>query len=105
MLPGVLIVEALFQAAGLLVAYSLPPDCQANLGLNCGVEDVKIRKSVVPGDQMKLNASLEDGWFRMGRMCIAKVMASKRVEVNRQYMWEAITNSFNIKIGLTSKSE
>jgi 3-hydroxyacyl-[acyl-carrier-protein] dehydratase len=56
-LPGVLIVEALAQAAGLLASVSLPARSSA-LPYLVGVDGVKFRRPVVPGDQLSLEVEL-----------------------------------------------
>ena len=52
-MPGVLIVEALAQAAGVLIAASvkLPP---GRVVLMASLDQVKLRRPVVPGDQLRL---------------------------------------------------
>jgi 3-hydroxyacyl-[acyl-carrier-protein] dehydratase len=52
-MPGVLIVEALAQAAGLLVAYDRPFEPGAYL-LFAGIDNVRFRLPVVPGDVLTL---------------------------------------------------
>ncbi len=49
-MPGVLIVEAMAQVAGILVA-KLAPHTRGRLMFLASVEDAKFRKPVVPGDQ------------------------------------------------------
>ena len=51
-MPGVLIVEALAQAAGVLIAASMPR--AGRLALIASIDDVKLRRPVVPGDQLRL---------------------------------------------------
>ena len=58
-MPGVLIVEALAQAAGVLIMYSLAtkpdaPSQDTHLIYFMSLEEVKFRKPVVPGDQLTL---------------------------------------------------
>jgi UDP-3-O-[3-hydroxymyristoyl] N-acetylglucosamine deacetylase/3-hydroxyacyl-[acyl-carrier-protein] dehydratase len=52
-MPGVLIIEALAQAAGVLLAASvaLPP---GRVVLMASLDEVKLRRPVVPGDQIRL---------------------------------------------------
>jgi beta-hydroxyacyl-ACP dehydratase FabZ len=52
-MPGVLIVEALAQASGLLVAYGRPVVPNAYL-LFAGIDNVRFRLPVVPGDTLTL---------------------------------------------------
>lgn len=53
-MPGVLIVEAMSQVAGLLFAQSL--EHTGKLALLLSMDGVKLRKPVVPGDQLILTA-------------------------------------------------
>jgi 3-hydroxyacyl-[acyl-carrier-protein] dehydratase len=59
-MPGVLILEALAQTAGLLVFLTLNvyPDEHTQFYF-AGMDDVRFRRPVVPGDQLTLNATLE----------------------------------------------
>lgn len=57
LMPGVLIVEALAQTAGLLLLNSLPTEEIRNkLFVFTGLERVKFRRQVVPGDQLFMHA-------------------------------------------------
>jgi 3-hydroxyacyl-[acyl-carrier-protein] dehydratase len=51
-MPGVLITEALAQTAGIAVA--LLPAYSKSLGVFTGIEQMKFRKQVIPGDVLKL---------------------------------------------------
>ena len=57
-MPGVLIVEAMGQAGGVLVTQSLPPEKQGKLIYFMGFDDVRFRKPVVPGDQLILELEM-----------------------------------------------
>ena len=58
-MPGVLIIEALTQAAGLLVVLGLEEGIsEDSLFYLVGVDKVRIRKPVVPGDQLILDVKL-----------------------------------------------
>jgi beta-hydroxyacyl-ACP dehydratase FabZ len=52
-MPGVLIVEAMAQAAGVLVLKTIP-DRHKKLVLLVAIENAKFRRPVVPGDQLRL---------------------------------------------------
>jgi UDP-3-O-[3-hydroxymyristoyl] N-acetylglucosamine deacetylase/3-hydroxyacyl-[acyl-carrier-protein] dehydratase len=52
-MPGVLIVEALAQAGGILIAQRVDP--ARTLALIASIDGVKIRRPVVPGDQLLLD--------------------------------------------------
>jgi UDP-3-O-[3-hydroxymyristoyl] N-acetylglucosamine deacetylase/3-hydroxyacyl-[acyl-carrier-protein] dehydratase len=51
-MPGVLIVEALAQAAGVMIAEAIDP--ADRVALIVGIDRVKIRRPVIPGDQLRL---------------------------------------------------
>jgi beta-hydroxyacyl-ACP dehydratase FabZ len=52
-MPGVLIIEAMAQAAGVLVLKSIP-DRENKLVLLVAVENARFRKPVVPGDSLRM---------------------------------------------------
>ncbi|MHC5542576.1 3-hydroxyacyl-ACP dehydratase FabZ, partial [Singulisphaera rosea] len=54
-MPGVLILEAIAQASGVLMANVV--DAQDKSALIVGIDDVKIRRAVVPGDQLRLDVN------------------------------------------------
>jgi 3-hydroxyacyl-[acyl-carrier-protein] dehydratase/UDP-3-O-[3-hydroxymyristoyl] N-acetylglucosamine deacetylase/3-hydroxyacyl-[acyl-carrier-protein] dehydratase len=56
-MPGVLIVEAVAQAGGILLYHSLP-DAAEKLVVLSKLKNIKFRKIVVPGDQMRLEAEI-----------------------------------------------
>ena len=57
-MPGVLIVEAMGQAGGVLVIESLPPEKKGKLIYFMGFDRVRFRKPVVPGDQLFLELDM-----------------------------------------------
>jgi beta-hydroxyacyl-ACP dehydratase FabZ len=56
-MPGVLIVEAMAQAAGVLVLSSIP-DRDSKLVLLVAIESARFRKPVVPGDTLRMEMSV-----------------------------------------------
>src|ERR1700678_860926 len=52
-MPGVLIIEAMAQVAGILVLNSIP-DRKNKLVLLAAVNEAKFRRPVVPGDQLRI---------------------------------------------------
>lgn len=56
-MPGVLIIEALAQAGGILLLHQLE-DCKGKTMYFMAIDAVKFRKPVVPGDQLKLVAKI-----------------------------------------------
>lgn len=57
-MPGVMIVEAMAQAGGLLVLQDLPVDTTSKIFLFTGIEAVKFRRPVTPGDRLDLDCRL-----------------------------------------------
>lgn len=57
-MPGVLIIEALAQAAGVLVMKSIDQSSTDKIVYFMSVEEAKFRKPVVPGDTLKLKVNL-----------------------------------------------
>jgi beta-hydroxyacyl-ACP dehydratase FabZ len=57
-MPGVLIVEAMAQAGGVLVLDSLPKDKHGRPVYFMGLDKVRFRKPVVPGDQIVFEVKL-----------------------------------------------
>jgi 3-hydroxyacyl-[acyl-carrier-protein] dehydratase len=59
-MPGVLIIEALAQATGLLGFRTMSAEPSADLlYMLVGVDDVRFKRQVVPGDQLMLKAKVE----------------------------------------------
>ena len=56
LMPGVLIVESMAQVGGLIV--SQMPDLPKGLFVFAGINNVKFRKPVVPGDQLIITCEL-----------------------------------------------
>lgn len=56
-MPGVLVVEALAQAGGILLYHSIP-DPQNKLVFLSKIDKTKFRKPVVPGDQLRLEVEI-----------------------------------------------
>jgi 3-hydroxymyristoyl/3-hydroxydecanoyl-(acyl carrier protein) dehydratase len=56
-MPGVLIVEAMAQTAGVLVLKSIP-DRESKLVLLVSIEFAKFRRPVVPGDQLRIEMTV-----------------------------------------------
>ncbi|AIK95798.1 3-hydroxyacyl-ACP dehydratase FabZ [Candidatus Odyssella acanthamoebae] len=57
-MPGVLIVEAMAQAAGVLVTKSMSQNSDGKIIYFMSIEEAKFRKPVVPGDTLKLKITL-----------------------------------------------
>jgi 3-hydroxyacyl-[acyl-carrier-protein] dehydratase len=74
LMPGVLIVEAMAQVGGLIVTQM--PDIPKGLLVFAGIDGVRFRRPVVPGDQLRITCELLS--FRRKRF--GKVRATATVE-------------------------
>lgn len=67
-MPGVLIIEALAQAGGILAAEIRGPEKQGEIIYFMGMDAVRFRKPVVPGDQLMLEARVLRMRSRVAKM-------------------------------------
>jgi beta-hydroxyacyl-ACP dehydratase FabZ len=66
-MPGVLIIEAMAQVAGILTYHGLPPD-HGKLIYFTGIENAKFRRPVIPGDQLRIEMELVNRKNHFGTM-------------------------------------
>ena len=72
-MPGVLILEAMAQAAGLIFASS-PNRPENVIYYYAGIDDARFKRPVLPGDQLELDVTLERLLRSVGRFaCVARV--------------------------------
>ena len=57
-MPGVLILEAMAQSAGVLTYASLPPGSREVLIYFMAIEKAKFRRMVIPGDQLRFEVDI-----------------------------------------------
>jgi len=57
-MPGVLIIEAMAQVGGILAYQTAPPDNRERLIYFMGMDKVRFRKMVLPGDQIIFEAKI-----------------------------------------------
>ena len=57
-MPGVLIIEAMAQVGGILAYETAPPEQRDRLIYFMGMDKVRFRKMVLPGDQIKFEAKI-----------------------------------------------
>jgi 3-hydroxyacyl-[acyl-carrier-protein] dehydratase len=57
-MPGVLILEAMAQVGGILIITSLPEERKGSLLYFTGLDKVRFRKKVIPGDQLLMRVTL-----------------------------------------------
>jgi 3-hydroxyacyl-[acyl-carrier-protein] dehydratase len=67
LMPGVLIVEAMAQAGGMIMMHSLP-DREKKLVVFTGIEAAKFRRPVTPGDQLRIEVEVLSMRTRLGRI-------------------------------------
>lgn len=67
-MPGVLILEALAQAGGVFVMTSMDEDLGDKVFLFTGLNKVKFRKPVVPGDKLELEVVYEKHKLNLWKM-------------------------------------
>ena len=74
-MPGVLILEAMAQAAGLIFASS-PNRPENVIYYYAGIDDARFKRPVLPGDQLELDVTLERLLRSVGKFaCVARVGA------------------------------
>jgi 3-hydroxyacyl-[acyl-carrier-protein] dehydratase len=73
LMPGVLIVEAMAQVGGLIVTQM--PDLPKGLFVFAGIDGVRFRRPVVPGDQLRIRCEL----LSLKRKRFGKVQAEATV--------------------------
>ena len=73
-MPGVLIIEAMAQVAGVLVLSGIP-DRKSKLVLLAGVDGAKFRKPVRPGDQLRMEMKI-----LRSRASMAKISGTATVD-------------------------
>jgi 3-hydroxyacyl-[acyl-carrier-protein] dehydratase len=74
-MPGVLILEAMAQAAGVLVFSNIGAQSHEDtLYYYVGIDNARFKKPVVPGDQLELEVVLDRFLRGIGRFnCVARV--------------------------------
>jgi len=78
-MPGVLMVEALAQAAG--IAVLTLPDYRGKIGLFAGIDDCRFKRLVQPGDTLRLEVTVEKLRGMFGRVrAVASVEGEVAVE-------------------------
>jgi 3-hydroxyacyl-[acyl-carrier-protein] dehydratase len=66
-MPGVLVIEAMAQAGGIIMMHELP-DRHEKLVVFTGIERAKFRQQVVPGDQLRIEINVLAFRTRAGRI-------------------------------------
>lgn len=66
-MPGVLVVEAMAQAGGVIMMHEIP-DREKRLVVFTGIERAKFRRPVTPGDQLRIEVNVLSFKTRAGRI-------------------------------------
>lgn len=78
-MPGVLILEALAQVGAVLILKM--PEYAGCLAVYAGLEDVKFKRQVIPGDQLRLEVELiklrKSFGFAQGRAYVGEALAAE----------------------------
>jgi len=77
-MPGVLVVEAMAQAGGVLLLTQLP-DANSKLVVFTGIERARFRRPVMPGDQLRIEVDVVAWRKTAGRMEGKAFVNGKRV--------------------------
>jgi 3-hydroxyacyl-[acyl-carrier-protein] dehydratase len=77
-MPGVLMIEAIAQAGGALLLTEVP-DREDKLMLFTGVENAKFRQMVLPGDQLRIEVTVQN-WRKMGPRIAVKMFGVATVD-------------------------
>ncbi|MGH9520960.1 MAG: 3-hydroxyacyl-ACP dehydratase FabZ [Terriglobales bacterium] len=67
LMPGVLIIEAMAQAGGVLLLMDVP-DRASKIVVFTGIDDAKFRRHVVPGDTVRFEVEVAQWRSRAGKM-------------------------------------
>ena len=88
-MPGVLIVEAMAQTGGILAMASTPEDQRGRLIYFMGIDKVRFRKPVVPGDQLMIEMTLIRHRPKVTKMGgVVTVDGKKVAEAELMAAWE-----------------
>lgn len=83
-MPGVLITEALAQAGGICLLY--PEENRGLMPMFTGIDNVRFRSPVVPGDTLKLVAEITKIRGRMGKVH-AEAFVEDKLVASGDYMF------------------
>lgn len=76
-MPGVLLIEAMAQVGGIAMLY--PAENRGKIAYFTGIDKVKFRKPVVPGDQVIMTAEIVKTRGNMGRIVAVAHVAGELV--------------------------
>jgi len=80
-MPGVLILEAMAQAAGVLAFTHGTHKIEDSVYYYVGIDNARFKKPVVPGDQLELDVTFERALRGIGKFaCVARVAGATVAE-------------------------
>ncbi len=80
-MPGVLVLEALAQTGALLLYKSLPEQLEGKIFMFAGIDKVRFRRPVFPGDQLRLRCTDIRNKFNIWKMTgVASVNGAVNVQ-------------------------
>ncbi|MGI6092283.1 MAG: 3-hydroxyacyl-ACP dehydratase FabZ [Veillonellaceae bacterium] len=89
-MPGVLILEAMAQVGGVAMLY--PEENRGKLAYFAGMERVKFRKPVTPGDQLRMVAELVKVRGNMGKLW-AEAYVDDQVVAEGEFLFALVDRS------------
>jgi beta-hydroxyacyl-ACP dehydratase FabZ len=84
-MPGVLIIEALGQAGGILAFSSRPKEKPGSIIYFTGIDKVRFRKPVIPGDQMIMSLEILKERTKLMKVS-GKVMVEDKLAAQAELM-------------------
>lgn len=88
-MPGVLILEALAQLGAVIVLHD--ENNRGKIPVFTGVDKLRFRRQVVPGDQLRLEAKINRIRGRMGKGFV-KALVEDEVAVEGEIMFALVDN-------------
>ncbi len=82
-MPGVLLVEAMAQTAGVLVVLTLGPEAEGKLVYFMTIDEARFRRPVVPGDQVQVHVTKQrhraNVWKFKGEAVVDGVLCAEAI--------------------------
>lgn len=91
-MPGVLILEAMAQVGGVAMLYN--DEFRGQLAMFAGMDRVKLRKPVVPGDQLKMTAEVVKLRSSMGKIW-AEAYVDGQIAAEGEFLFAIVKKTNN----------
>ncbi|MGB9197453.1 MAG: 3-hydroxyacyl-ACP dehydratase FabZ [Terriglobales bacterium] len=102
-MPGVLIVEAIAQAGGLLLLTEVP-NRDEMLMVFTGIEKARFRRPVVPGDQLRIEVEVR-AWRRTAARLEGKAYVDGKVAAESTVTCRLVPRAINAATGETAGAD